>query len=513
MRKISEVLRLQAEGLSMRQIGQSVGLARSTVSDYVERARRTGVRWPLATDLDDAGLEAKLFPPPLAVAPGQRPEPDWREVHRELKRGRHVTLQLLWLEWRADHPEGWAYSQFCLHYRRWLGLQDVVMRLEYRAGDRLFVDYSGDRVPVGTSGGSEEVRQAEIFVAVLGASGYLYVEATRGQELQSWLGAHVNAFEFYGGVPAVVVPDNLKSGVTKACWYDPEINPSYLELARQYNTVILPTRSAHPQDKAIVEVGVQVAERWVLAPLRKRTFFSLGELNQAIAEKTAEVNGRGFRGMPSSRRDLFDEIERAALRPLPATRYEFATWKRGKLNIDYHVEFDHHYYSAPHPLVRQPVEVRATMSVVEVFHRGRRVASHRREYGRRRFITDPEHMPAAHRAHLEWTPSRLVNWAASIGPAVAEVADTILRSRPHPEHGYRACLGLMRLASRYGEERVSAACERALAINGASYRSVESILKNGLDRVPLPHAQLTLVTPAPVEHENLRGADYYRAEA
>jgi transposase len=265
--------------------------------------------------------------------------------------------------------------------------------------------------------------------------------------------------------------------------------------------------------KAIVEVGVQVAERWVLAPLRNRRFFSLGGLNQAIAVNTAMVNGRAFRGLPSSRRELFEEIEKAALRPLPTARYEFATWKKGKLNIDYHVEFDHHYYSAPHQLVRQPVEVRATMSVVEVFHRGRRVASHPREYGRKRFITDPEHMPASHRAHLEWTPSRLVGWAASIGPAVAEVADTILRTRPHPEHGYRACLGLMRLGSKYGKERVSAACERALAINGASYRSVESILKNGLDRVPLPPAQLTLVTPPPVEHENLRGADYYRAEA
>lgn len=248
MRKITEVLRLQAEGLSHRQIGQSVGLARSTVSDYVERARRAGISWPLTDDLDGAALEAKLFPPPVVVT-GARPEPDWREVHRELKRGRHVTLQLLWLEWRAVHPEGWAYSQFCLHYRRWLGLQDLVMRLEYRAGDRLFVDYSGDRMPVAMAEGNG-VWQAEVFVAVLGASGYLYVEATRGQELQSWLGAHVNAFEFYGGVPAVVVPDNLKSGVTKACWYDPEINPSYLELARLYNTVILPTRTARPQDKA-----------------------------------------------------------------------------------------------------------------------------------------------------------------------------------------------------------------------------------------------------------------------
>ena len=511
MRKIGEVLRLAAEGLSHREISRGTGLAKSTISEYRERARQAGLSWPLPEEMDTAELEARLFPS-VEEQRQVRPEPDWREIHRELKRKRHVTKQLLWLEYRAVHPDGWGYTQFCVRYRNWLGAQDLVMRLEYGAGERLFVDFSGDTVPV-VNPETGETWNAQVFVAVLGASGLLYVEATRGQDLQSWLGVHVSAFEFYGGTPGAVVPDNLKSGVTKACWYDPEINPSYLELARQYNTVVLPTRTAHPQDKAVVEVGVQVVERWVLAPLRNRRFHSLSELNQAIAEKTAEVNGRPFRGLPTSRRDLFVEIEKAALRPLPTVRYEFATWKQAKLNIDYHVEFDHHYYSAPHQLVRQPVEVRATMSVVEIFHRGRRVASHRRDFSRRRFVTDPEHMPAAHRAHLEWTPSRLVSWAASVSPAVAEVADTILRTRPHPEHGYRACLGLMRLVSRYGTERVNAACERALVINGASYRSVESILKNGLDRVPLPPAQLTVVTPAPVAHENLRGADYYRAEA
>ncbi|GAC1576981.1 MAG: IS21-like element ISPsy14 family transposase [Candidatus Dormibacteria bacterium] len=509
MRKVGEVLRLAAEGLSDRQISHSVGLARSTVGEYRQRAQRAGVSWPLPAELDSAALEERLFPRP-STAVGARPEPDWREVHRELKRKRHVTLQLLWVEFREVHPDGWAYSQFCAHYRRWLGLQDVVMRLEYRDGERLFVDFSGDTMPV-VAPDTGEITQMQVFVAVLGASGYLYVEATRGQDLPSWLGAHVRALEFCGGSPAALVPDNLKSGVTKACWYDPEINPSYLELARHYGTVVLPTRPSHPRDKAIVEVGVQVAERWVLAPLRNRRFYSPGELNAAIAETTAAVNGRAFRGLPSSRRDLFLESEKAALRPLPSARYEFPDWKKAKLNIDYHVEFDHHYYSAPHRLVRQEVEVRATVSVVEIFHRGRRVASHRREHGRRRFITDPAHMPASHRAHLEWTPSRLIGWAGTVGASVAEVAETIMRTRPHPEHGYRACMGLMRLAKVYGDERLSAACRRALVINATSYRSVESILKNGLDRVPA--TQLALVVPEPVAHENVRGADYYRAEA
>lgn len=509
MRRISEVLRLSAEGLSVGQVARSVGLSKSTVHGYLERARGAGLCWPLPAELDAGELEGKLFSKAAEPVHG-RPEPDWRQVHRELKRGRHVTLRLLWLEWRTVNPQGWGYTQFCVHYRRWLGSQELVMRMEYGAGERLFVDYSGDTMPV-VDAETGEIAQAQVFVSVLGASGLLYVEATRGQDLRSWLEVHGNAFEFYGGVPAIVVPDNLKSGVTKACWYEPEVNRSYLELARHYGTVILPTRTARPQDKAAVEVGVQVAERWVLAPLRKHRFFSLAELNAALAENTAGVNGRPFRGQPGSRRDLFEEIERQALKPLPVTRYEFADWKNAKLNIDYHVEFDHRCYSAPYQLVRQAVEVRATVSVVEIFHQGRRVASHRREYGRRRFITDPAHMPASHRAHAEWSPSRLVDWAASIGPQVAEVADTILRTRPHPEHGYRACLGLMRLAKRYGTERLCAACQRALVINGLSYRSVESILKSGLDRTPLPAPQLTLV--APVEHHNLRGPDYYRKEA
>jgi transposase len=510
MRKIGEVLRLRAAGFNVRDIARSAGTGKTTVYEYLARAEAAGLRWPLPPELDETALEARLFPPPTAELAAGRPVPDWRAVHRELKRGKHVTLRLLWLEWRQDHADGWGYSQFCDHYQRWLGEQDLVLRLEYAAGERMFVDFSGDRMAV-IDAGTGEITPAEIFVSVLGASGMLYVEATRGQDLKSWLLAHVHAYQAYGGVARVTVPDNLKSGVAKACWYDPEINPSYLQLARHFNTVILPTRTARPRDKAAVEAGVLVVERWVLAPLRNRRFFSIGELNQAIRERVAEVNGREFRGQPTSRRDLFLETERPALRPLPPSRYEFTEIKKATASIDYHVEFDHHFYSVPFQLVRQRLEVWATATTIEIYHRHRRVASHLREYGRRRYITDPAHRPASHRAHLEWTPSRLIKWAATVSPAAAQVAERIMLAKPHPEHGYRACLGLMKLTRQYGNERVGAACQRALAINAVSYTSIKSILGQNLDRLPLPGVQLSLVPPPPA-HSNLRGPEYYSGE-
>jgi transposase len=508
MRKINEVLRLKAAGLSVREIACSTGSARTTVYEYLVRAAGAGLSWPLPDDMDEVALEEQLFPPATAELAQRRPAPDWRAVHRELKRGRHVTLRLLWLEWKQDHPDGWGYSQYCWHYQRWLGTQDVVMRLSYPAGARMFVDYSGDKVPV-VDPGTGEVSQAEVFVAVLGCSGMLYAEASFSQDLPNWLMAHVHAYEAYGGVVEATTPDNLKAGVTRACYYDPDVNASYADLARHYGTVILPTRAVHPRDKAAVEAGVLQVERWVLAPLRNRTFYSLAELDRAIRQKVAELNDRTFRGEPTSRRELFEELERPALKPLPAQRYELAEWKKVTVNIDYHVELDRRYYSVPYTLVRQKLEVRATKSAVEVYKGGRRVASHAREHGRRRYITDPAHMPPSHRAHLEWTPSRLVTWAQTVSPDAAALAQKLLESKPHPEHSYRACLGLMSLAKRYGPERLGAACARALLSGAVSYTSVKSILAEGLDRVPLPSAS---AAPPPPEHENLRGAGYYAEE-
>ena len=511
MRKTTEVLRLHAEGLSQRQIAASTGAGKTTVAEYLARAEQAGISWPLPEGMDAEALDAALFPAVASeLADRGRPVPDWRDIHRQLKNPRHhVTLRLLWVEWKADHPEGWNYSQFCYHYRTWLGTQDVVMRLSYAGGERMFVDFSGDKARY-IDPETGEVVEAEVFVSVLGASGLIYVEATRGQDLDSWLGAHIHAWEAYGGVTAVTVPDNLKSGVTKACWYDPEVNPSYLELARHFNTVVLPTRTAKPRDKAAVEAGVLVVERWVLAPLRNRTFHSLAELNAAIRAKVAELNARAFRGEPTSRAELFDELEREHLRVLPAGRFELPAWRPATVHIDYHVDAgEGHFYSVPFRYVRAKVEVRITSATVEVFKGTTRIASHAREYGRRRYVTDPAHMPASHRVHAEWTPERLISWAGNISASTAALVEEVLASRPHPEHAYRATLGIIGLARKYGNERVGAACARALAVRAISYTSVKSILAENLDRLPLPEDS---PAPPPPDHNNLRGADYYAGE-
>jgi len=508
MRKIADVLRLKAAGMSVRDIATSVGAGRTTVCEYLARAEAAGISWPLPTDLDEEALELKLFPPPGADP--ARPVPDWAEVHKELKSKKHVTLRLVWLEWREREPDGWGYSQFCWHYRRWLATQDVVMRLAYAPGERMFVDFCGDKAQW-TDPETGEVHQAEVFVAVLGCSGMLYAEATRSQDLFSWTSAHIHAWEAYGGVTEITVPDNLRAGVTRACFYDPELNRTYAELASHYETVVLPTRTAKPRDKGAVEAGVLTVERWVLAPLRNRQFFSLAELNAAIAERVAWVNARPFRGETSSREDLFCDLERPALRPLPVGRYEFASWKKVSVNIDYHVEGpDRRFYSVPYQLVRQKLDLRATASTVEVFKSARRVASHVREYGRRRYVTDPAHMPASHRAHAEWTPSRLLEWGQKVSPATGVFVERLLETRPHPEHAYRACLGLMRLARQYGTARLGAACARALSVGAISYSSVKSILAEGLDRLPLSS---TSAAPPPPAHENLRGPEYWGKEA
>jgi transposase len=508
MRQVKEALRLAASGLTRREISHSLGIGHTTVQRYLERAQRAGLSWPLPPELNEAELEERLFPK-VTTAAAERPLPDWLAVHKDLKKSKHVTLKLLWLEWREVHPDGLGYTQFCTRYHEWLGRQDLVMRLSYPAGERMFLDFCGDTVPV-VNRETGEIQQAQVFVAALGFSGYLYAEAFWRQDLESWLAGHVHALEFMGGAVQLLVPDNLKAGVSKACWYDPEINPSYLELARHFGAAVLPTRPGHPRDKAACEVGVQVVERWVLAPLRKHRFFELAPLNAAIRGRLSGVNGRPFRGLAVSRADLLKE-ELEALRPLPAGPYELARFKGAKVSIDYHVEFDDHYYSAPFRLVGEAVEVRATRATVEILHKGQRVASHLRSYSRtHKYVTDPSHMPAAHREHLQWTPTKLIEWGSSVGPSVGEVVETILRTRPHPEHGYRACLGLKRLAKRYGHERLSAACTRALAMRSPGYRTVADILKSGMDRVPPKPSQ----APAPaIEHDNVRGPEYYGREA
>ncbi len=503
MRKIKEVLRLAAAGHSRRQIATGVGLARSTVAEYLRRAERAGVSWPI--ELADNELERRLFPPPPALPAISRGLPEWAVVHRELKR-KGVTLFLLWEEYKSAHPEGFQYSWFCEHYRAFAGKVDLVMRQSHRAGEALFVDYAGQTVPVvdRTTG---EVRQAEVFVAVLGASNYTFAEATWSQSLPDWIGSHQRAFRFFGGVSEVLVPDNLKSGVTKAHRYEPDLNPTYSEMAAHYGIAIVPTRVAKPKDKGNVEVGVQIVERWVLARLRNETFFSLAQVNRAIAELLPLLNDRPFKKLPGSRRELFEQLDRPALRPLPSGSYEFATWKKVRVNIDYHVEIERHYYSVPYQLVKKQLEARVTAHTVELLYAGKRVASHPRSRQRAAHTTITEHMPRPHRQYAQWTPRRLVEWANKSGPATAQLVSTILASRHHPQQGFRSCLGILRLGKTYSEARLEAACLRALHINAHTYKSVESILKHKLDQQPLPEPVQTTLS---IDHDNLRDPDYFQ---
>ena len=504
MRKIHDVLRLHAGGLSKRQIAASLNIGRTAVGDYINRATRAGLIWPPGEDQPEAELERLLFPPSPSASPDLRPLPDWPALHGELKRP-GVTLSLLWEEYRAVHRDGYGYSRFCDLYRTWKGKLAPTMRQTHVGGEKMFVDYAGATMEV-IDGLTGEIRTAQIFVATLGASSYTYAEATWTQALPNWIGSHTRAFTYFGGVPRQVVPDNLKSGVIKACLYDPEINRTYADMAAHYDTAIVPARPRKPRDKAKVEVGVQVVERWILARLRHRRFFSLAELNQAIHELLEDLNRRETRHLGASRRQLFEALDRPALKRLPAETFQYAEWKQRRAGLDYHVEVAKHYYSVPHALARQKLWARITERTVEVFHKGKRVAAHMRGSGNRRHTTVAEHMPSSHRRYANWTPERIRRDAAVNGPNTETLIDVILRGKPHPEQGFRSCIGILRLAKTYGSERLETACERALDIGAHSYSSLASILKNNLER--RKPGQSPKRAPA-IEHPNIRGPRYF----
>lgn len=504
MRKIKEVLRLSWEAkLSHRKVASCCNIAHSTVREILKRAEDAGLSWPLPAEMNESELEAKLYGRLGPAKQAKKPEPDMAYLHRELRR-KGVTLQLLWEEYKQDYPDGYQYSQFCERYRRWRKTLRISLRQVHRAGEKMFVDYSGPTVPI-VDPKTGTVRMAKIFVAVLGASSYTFADAVWSESLPDWLMANCRAFEFFGGVPEIVVSDNLKSAVSRACRYEPGLNRSFEDLAAHYGTVIIPTRPRHPRDNAKAEVAVQVVQRWIVARLRKRTFFSLGELSDAIAELLEQLNQRPFQKMPGSRATLFEALDKPALSPLPPTRYEYARWITARVNIDYHITVEKNFYSVPYQLVRQEVDVRLTARIVEVLHKGQRVASHTRNYGKGIWSTKKEHMPASHRRHLEWTPSRIIRWGCQVGPSTGQLAKAILETKQHPEQGFRSCLGLYRLGQRYTTERLEAACARALATGAVSYRSVKSILETGLDHIPLESAP----EQAPIQHDNLRGPDYY----
>ena len=503
MRKIRDALRLHDQGVSPQNIGNSIGAARSTVQEYLSRSRLAGLSWPLPDDLSDSDLERLLYPRTAGEMRGMFPQPDWLYVHAELRR-KGVTLALLWEEYRGVHPDGYGYSRYCELYAKWEGKLSPVMRQRHPAGERLFVDYAGHTIDVACPQ-TGEIRTAQLFVATLGASNYTYVEASWTQSLPDWISAHVRAFEFFGGVTAQVVSDNLKSGVTKACFYDPAINRTYGDMANHYDTAIVPERPRKPKDKAKVEGAVLITERWILARLRNQRFFSLDEVNAAIRPLLVQLNHKVTRHLGASRRDLIVRLDQPALKSLPIELYEFAEWKQCRAGLDYHIDIGRHYYSVPHQLLKQKLWARITARTIEVYFKGQRVASHVRTSGNRQHSTHRDHMPAHHRFRTDWTPEHIRRQAAKLGPNVEAFVEVIMRKRKHPEQGYRSCQGVMRLSKNFGRERLDAACVRALEINARSYSSLHSILKNGLDR----HSR-TRTTAAPaITHPNIRGADYF----
>ena len=506
MSKIRHTLQLLHSGnLSQRQIGAALGISKSTVSEIASYTRAAGLDWEQVQHLSDEELQVRLYRPPVARQ-SRHLEPDYAHLHSELKRA-GVTLQLLWEEYQQQHQgAAYKYSAFCEKYQQWAKRLKRSMRQTHEAGDKLFVDYAGQTVPV-VDASTGEITQAQVFVAVLGASNFTYACATPTQKAADWVASIIATLEFIGGVPRLLVPDQPRALMAGPDRYEPTSHRLLEELSQHYNLAVLPARPAKPRDKPKVEVAVQVVERWILARLRHQRFFSLGALNKAIAALLQDLNQRPFKKLPGCRASAFASVDQPALKPLPATRMAMARFKPARVNIDYHVELDGHYYSVPHRLVGEMVELRITATTVEAIHGHNRVATHALNPRRGAHTTTPEHMPASHRAHLQWTPAKLIAWAERIGVATAAVVRWQMEHRAHPEQGYRSCLGLMRLGREYGQERLEAACARAQSIRAPHYKSIASILSCGLD-------QRSIDTPISTQaslplHENVRGSDYY----
>jgi len=509
MRRVREMLRLTLDaGLPLSETARRMGIARSTLREMVLRVERSGLPWPLPLDLSDADLEARLYGE-AGTKQGhrRRVEPDWAALNRELKK-KHVTLQILWDEYIEVHPDGYRYSRFCELYRSWEARLPVTMRQTHLGGDKLFVDYAGDTVPVIVDLVTGKVRRAHIFVAVMGGSSLSFAHASWTETLPDWIDAHVQAFAYFGGAPRLIVPDNPKVAVIKACFYDPQVNRTYAEMAAHYDTALLPARPRRPRDKAKVEAMVRIVERWLLGTLRHRRFYSLAEVNAAIAELLVWLNnGRILRHIGRTRRLLFEEIDAPRLRPLPAEPYALAEWRVRKIGLDYHVDVAGHFYSVPYRHARATVEVRATLRTIEIFLKGERIAAHVRGSGDGKHTTIAEHMPSSHRRHLGWSIERILTEARAVGASAELLCQLILERRPHPEQGFRSCLGIVRLAKAYGPARLEAACLRALHLDALNYGSVKSILDRRLDGQPVHRRDDQDVVV--LDHPNIRGPRYY----
>ena len=500
LRKIREILRLREESkLSNRAIARACKISNSTVVEYLQRAQMAGLHWPLPEGMSEDALYQKLFPENSSKSIPERPLPDWKTVRDELKK-KGVTLKLLWIEYREQHPDGYRYTQFCEYYRKWAKAQSPGGRFTHNGGEEMEVDYAGLTVTI-VNPESGEPHQAPVFVATFPASDYVYAEGQPSQELCHWINGHVRAFGFFGGLPKILRPDNPKTGIKSPNYYEPDLNPTYQEMAEYYQVAVLPARVRKPKDKPSVENGVQNVERWVLAPLRHRTFFSEAEAGRAIRPLLEELNERTMAHLGKSRRQLFEELDRPELRPLPEKPYEFATWKTATVNIDYHVAFEKHLYSVPHPLIHQQVEIRASERMVEIFHKGQPVAIHPRSRVSGRFSTNPEHMPPNHRFVLELNADWLLKQAQAIGPHTTNYLTALMHARAFPEQAYRSCLGVLHLARKYPHPLLETACQCLQEAHLLSYRDLKAELERRMHNSTADH-------PSPL-HENIRGETYY----
>jgi transposase len=500
IRMIKDILRLKySSGLSHDAISRSLSISKGVVAKYLSLAGAAGLDWQVTAELDEASLERRLLG--RSAAETRLVEPDFARVHIELRR-KGVTLMLLWQEYRAANAgrRTWAYTQFCEHYKAFAKTLKRSMRQRRRAGEKLFIDYAGATLALADG------TRAQVFVAAMAASSYTFACATVDQSMRSWLGALARALSFYGGCPQLIVPDNPRALVSNACRYEPKLNETVRDFARHYAVSILPARPFLPRDKATAESSVQVVTRWILARLRNTVLLDVHAADAAIAALLPWLNERKFQKLDGSRASLFAALDAPVLSPLPAQPWQWATFKTVKAHIDYHVEVDFHRYSVPHPLVGLELEARVTDALVEVLHRGQLVACHARSSRRGGFTTLDEHMPAAHRAHKQWTPERLIHWGGSIGANTGQFVTQLLRRFRHPEHGYRSCLGLLSLVKRYGPQRVEAACTLALELGAGHYRHVRDILSSGRDLIARAAPEPEWVAPL---HDNVRGASHY----
>jgi transposase len=505
MRKIRDVLRLHyAAKLSIRQIQTSTKISLGQIHKLLVKAEEMGLEWPLPDHLDDTQLARMFYPGSDSSASGRFVVPVWSEVHQELKR-KEVTLQLLWEEYTHQYPNRcYSYSQYCERYCQWKKKQRRSMRQAHKAGEKCFVDYCGPTLSI-VDHNTGEVREAQVFVGVLGASNYTYAEATRTQSLQDWLGSHVRMLEYYGGCPEIIVPDNLKSGVSKACRYDPDLNPAYQQWAAHYDVAIIPARPYAPKDKAKAEVAVQIVERWIMARLRKQTFFSLAEANRCIRALLDELNLKPFKQLPGNRLQAFNQLDRPALKPLSRQAYHYVDIKPVRVNIDYHVQYKQHHYSVPHQFVGESLELHASDQLITLFFRQQQVACHPRKH-HPGMTTDSGHMPVRHQKHHQWTPERLRSWGKSIGPETYQWIDRQLTLKDHPEQAYRVCLGLLNLSREFSSVRLESACQIANREDLMRLRHVKSILKSNRDQ--LSHQEACALS-LPQDHDNIRGPGHF----